>query len=208
MANCADLGTEPDVFEQRLHNTLLRGANWKSMILFEDADAIVYSRDMYQLRRSAIVSIFLRHIEYSEGIHFITTSNDCNIDPAIRSRAHLALGLPRLTFDAQEWIWLNFIGRISTELLANKAELDSFIKHDLRNLHQRDHGAMNGRQIRNCVDAALALARVEGGATLRPGHIKRILDLGKEFRSFLGTTDRWSGYPLPYEPQNGRTERT
>ena len=185
MTNCADLGTEPEILDERLHKTFLRGRNWGSIILLEDAEDLVCPRNKHELKRSGLVSIFLRHLEYSEGVHFITTSNDCRIDPALYSRTTLCFGLPRLSFEDQQSIWLTFIDRIDKKYLGGSTkELVSYIRNDLKELNHGHHIAMNGRQIRNCVDGALALARAER-VTFQPKHIQRMLVLGKEFQTYL-----------------------
>lgn len=184
--DCADLGTEPDVLEQRLHETFLRGTNWGSIVLLDDVDPLIWKRSYIDPKQSALVSVLLRHLEYSEGIHFIATSFCRDFDESLMSRIHLPLGLRDLTFHAQQEVWLKFIGSIDgLQEDSSKAELTSFINTRLESLDDGAHTSMNGRQIRNCVDASLALARNEGESTLKPIHISRVLHLGNEFKAYL-----------------------
>lgn len=190
VTDCADLGTEPDVLEQRLYETFLRGVNWGSIILLDDADALVLQRSQQDRKRSAVVSILLRHLEYSDGIHFITTSSLYPVDRALLSRIHIPVGFNDFQFPEQQSIWLMFIERIDgLHDDTTKAELASFITNNLELLDGGAYMAMNGRQIRNCIDASLALARSEGESILEPRHIRRMLRLGWEFREFLKQHD-------------------
>lgn len=184
MTSCADLGTEPDIAEQRLHEALLRGVNWGAIVLLDDADLFIHRRDVHDMKRNALVTIFLHHLEYSEGIHFITSNKTCVFDLALMSRTHLIVQLPDFSFEAQQWIWRQFIVGIDVQHSVDRAELESFINNDLKSLDNGSHAKMNGRQIRNCLDASLALARTRQSA-LKLSDVKRMLTLGKEYMEIL-----------------------
>lgn len=176
MVSCADLGTEPDVVDQRLYETLLRGRNWGAIILLDDADEFVHQRDTHNMKRSALVTIFLHQLEYSEGIHFVTTNKLCKFDSALESRTHLMFEIHDFTPEARKFVWTKFVKDIGVQFIADETEILSLVKPDASSF---DH--MNGRQIRNCLDAALALARING-STLNIGHIETVLEFGEEFR--------------------------
>lgn len=104
------------------------------------------------------------------------------------------VGLPDFSFEAQKWIWCKFIQDIDAQF-NDKTEIRSFVNSDLQSFNGGSHIKMNGRQIRNCLDAALALAHADSSA-LKLGHVKTILIAGEGFDKFLQqsisakTTDR------------------
>lgn len=62
-------------------------------------------RNKEDLTRNAVVSVFLRVLEYYSGILFLTTNRVGIIDQAFRSRIHLSLYYPALDKDATLTIW-------------------------------------------------------------------------------------------------------
>ena len=69
---------------------------------------------MYDVTRNKLVSVFLRKIEYCEGIIFLTINRVSNFDDAILSRIHLILKYKELDFGARGQIWRHFIQRAFT----------------------------------------------------------------------------------------------
>jgi hypothetical protein len=60
------------------------------------------------------VSIFLRKMEYFQGILFMTSNRASEFDEAILSRVHLMLRYEDLDHDAKTEIWRNFLKKAST----------------------------------------------------------------------------------------------
>lgn len=58
---------------------------WKAVLLLDEADVFLARRDKSDLERNAIVSIFLRELEYYPGILLLTTNQAHIIDPAFKS---------------------------------------------------------------------------------------------------------------------------
>jgi AAA+ superfamily predicted ATPase len=90
-------------------------------------------------------------LEYHEGILFLTTNRAETIDPAFNSRIHLKIAYPTLTVESKSHLWCLFIKQGSSQQLPTWVD-DSFLSkasgHD-----------MNGRQIKNAVRVAHAVAR-------------------------------------------------
>ncbi|RYP93286.1 hypothetical protein DL770_000575 [Monosporascus sp. CRB-9-2] len=172
MVTCGDLGIDLDVLEQRLQEALLRATNWRAILLLDEADVFVQARDPHDIRRNAIVSIFLRHLDYSEALLFMTTNRVSKLDTALESRIHMTIKLPDFTLKDQKTVWIDLIGRLEDMDLTGKQTLEDFIKNDLETLENGAYMDMNGRQIRNCLSAASALARKDNrGSVLMPaGH--------------------------------------
>lgn len=47
---------------------------WEAILLMDEADIFLQERDIHDVRRNALVSIFLRELEYFDGTLFLTTN--------------------------------------------------------------------------------------------------------------------------------------
>lgn len=70
LATCGDIGTEPGEVEIYLESVLTLGKIWGCVVLLDEADVFLEQRSLDDLRRNALVSVFLRVLEYYEGIEF------------------------------------------------------------------------------------------------------------------------------------------
>lgn len=61
------------------------------MLLLDEADVYLEARSTTDLDRNKLISIFLRQLEYFQGIMFLTTNRVDNMDAAFESRIHLTL---------------------------------------------------------------------------------------------------------------------
>lgn len=101
MVTCGDLGTRPDVLETKLRNVFQHASDLNAVLLLDEADVILQERDIHDLKRNALVSVFLSALEYFEGVLFITTNRPGSLDEAFQSRIHVTIGLPELDTTAQ-----------------------------------------------------------------------------------------------------------
>ncbi|KAI0098140.1 P-loop containing nucleoside triphosphate hydrolase protein [Nemania sp. FL0031] len=161
-----ELGSSISEVEESLGKILDLAARWKAVLLLDEADVYLASRTEHDIERNKLVSIFLRMLEYYQGVLFITTNRAGSIDAAFKSRIHLSLEYPSLTRDAQKEIWRNFIDRSPVV-----ASADDFTAEDLDGFA---NFAMNGREIKNAIKLAHLLAGRNKEA-LRPSHIQRVL---------------------------------
>ena len=88
------------------------------------------------IHRNALVSIFLRLLEYFQGILFLTTNRVEYFDPAFQSRIHLGLKYSELTFKAKRSIWSMFLGKVKEiegieTAVFSGGDLDKMAKHNL-----------------------------------------------------------------------------
>lgn len=65
---CGDIGTEPEEVETYLESVLHVGKTWGCVVLLDEADVFLEQRSLEDLRRNALVSVFLRVLEYYDGI--------------------------------------------------------------------------------------------------------------------------------------------
>jgi len=152
------LGTTADDLERRLKEILTLSAKWNAIILLDEADSFLEKRSSTSaLERNAMVSVMLQLVEYFTGILFLTSNRMDSLDPAFQTRITLSLPYHDLNKEGRQKIWENFLhgsgvleqvdGASSSLSPINTAEL---AKHPL-----------NGREIKNALRLALALAAEE-----------------------------------------------
>ena len=151
---CGDLGTEPTKVETLLESVLYLGKTWDCVVLLDEADVYLEERSMESLARNALVSVFLRVLEYYEGILILTSNRVGTFDESFKSRIQLALHYEKLKVNDRRAIWENFIRRLQ------KVE-EVGIDYDDINKHIDDlaRNELNGRQIRNVITTARQFAR-------------------------------------------------
>lgn len=96
---CGDLGTTPDAVEKNLRDIFRLAHMWNCILLLDEADVFLTQRDRTDIERNALVSVFLRMLEYYSGILFLTTNRVGALDEAFRSRVHISLYYPHLSRD-------------------------------------------------------------------------------------------------------------
>lgn len=149
MMSAGDLGINPDQVEARLTNILEMIAKWNAVLLLDECDVFLEKRSAHDLERNKLVSIFLRVLEYYEGILFLTTNRIDNIDAAFQSRIHVSMSYPDLSDESRRHIWDNFLKLLDTPQEWSAEDLDELATVQL-----------NGRQIKNVLkSAALLCAR-------------------------------------------------
>lgn len=79
------LGITPDSIEENLKVVLQRANRWGCVLLLDEADVFVMARGA-DLTQNAVCAVFLRALEYFDGLMFMTTNRSDSIDEAIVSR--------------------------------------------------------------------------------------------------------------------------
>lgn len=171
------------MLEQRLLETFTRAMNWNAMVLLDDVDIYGYDRAQSEYKRAALLSTFLRQLEYSECFTFISMATIKDADRALESRVHVVIPFPRFDYSSQIQIWQRFIKSLDSNQV-NVSLLIGFILQEISGLDGGKHMHMNAWQIRSCIDVALTLARKDATAQhiLQPEHIRTVLRLGESFR--------------------------
>jgi AAA+ superfamily predicted ATPase len=145
--SAGDLGTHADAVEHSLKNILRMVPKWGAVLLLDEADVFMETRSSTDLERNELVSIFLRMLEYYEGILFLTTNRAEQIDPAFESRIHLSLNYKELDSTSRRHVWRQFLGRSPNTTAFSDEQLDQLAVPQL-----------NGRQIKNTIKTASLLA--------------------------------------------------
>lgn len=111
---CGDIGTQPEAVEKYLESVLHLGKLWDGVVLLDGVDFFLQGLHFTDLERNALMSIFLRVLEYYEGILIITSSRVWMFDEALKSRIQLALHYEPLGEHQRAKIWSNFISRLKS----------------------------------------------------------------------------------------------
>jgi hypothetical protein len=105
----------------------------------DEADVYVEQRSSQDLLRNGLVSVFLRKLEYCEGIMFLTTNRVSEFDVAILSRIHLMFKYDDLSKAAGRQIWEQFIERARTTKRPVEVKPED--------LNRLVNNKLNGRQV-------------------------------------------------------------
>jgi SpoVK/Ycf46/Vps4 family AAA+-type ATPase len=106
-----ELGIQANTLGANLSKALEIVTAWKGIVLLDEADVFLARRSPNDIARNELVSIFLRVLEYYQGIMFLTTNLFGDIDDAFRSRIHIHLLYPPLTHENRQKIWEKFMDR-------------------------------------------------------------------------------------------------
>ncbi|KAH8758320.1 ATPase [Diaporthe sp. PMI_573] len=182
MVSAGELGTDSRILEGELQRILDICHAWGAILLLDEADVFLEKRNMHDIHRNALVSIFLRQLEYFQGILFLTTNRVETFDDAFQSRIHIALRYDPLDLKAKKAIFKMFVEKARVQ---QKVDSPPFTEEEYNTLARHD---LNGRQIKNTVIRAQALA-VNKGEPLSMLHVRQILDVQVNFdRDLKGGT--------------------
>ncbi|KAL1799704.1 hypothetical protein ACET3X_000046 [Alternaria dauci] len=176
---CGDVGTDAEVVDQRLRATFQLGKMWDCVVLLDEADVFLEERDMKDLKRNALVSVFLRALEYYEGILILTSNRVGTFDEAFKSRIQLALHYDNLGL-IQRKIWRNFIARMKTLEESSSTDLEDVLDH----IDELSKEPMNGRETRNAITIARQLAQFRE-QPFQYSHLKHAISVGSRFSKYL-----------------------
>ena len=174
-----DIGTQPEAAEKYLESVLHLGKIWDCVVLLDEADIFLEERGLADLQRNVLVPVFLRVLEYYEGILVLTSNRVGTFDEAFKSRIQLALHCEKLTVSQRKKVWRNSFNRLKSLDGQNIDfdDLDCYID-ELAGLE------MNGRQIRNAITTARQLAKYKG-QNLSYTHLKHVIGVAGNFDKYL-----------------------
>ncbi|KAI0018411.1 P-loop containing nucleoside triphosphate hydrolase protein [Xylariomycetidae sp. FL0641] len=164
---CGDIGTDPENVERNLLEHMQRAEQWGCVLLLDEADVFLAKRTWTDIRRNALVSVFLRHLEYYSGILFLTTNIVGIIDEAFKSRIHVALRYDAIDLGTTKKIWSNVLNRIlkdneyaDVQIMFKRTALLEFAEWHYEE-HEDAGTTWNARQIRNAFSIAIAMAQFD-----------------------------------------------
>lgn len=98
------LGLNVGAMETALKEALTRAQRWGAVMLIDEADVYIRKRSD-DITANAVVSVFLRVLEYFDGLLFLTTNRIDDIDEAIVSRCIALIRYHAPDQAARERIW-------------------------------------------------------------------------------------------------------
>ncbi|PNS20817.1 Mitochondrial inner membrane i-AAA protease supercomplex subunit YME1 [Sphaceloma murrayae] len=107
--SAGDVGFDSRHIETKLTDVFEMVTRWNAILLLDEADVFLEERSLHEIERNKLVSIFLRVLEYYEGIMFLTTNRVQTFDAAFQSRIHISLDYPELSIESRKQVWKNFL---------------------------------------------------------------------------------------------------
>lgn len=190
---CGDIGETAEEVEKNLARTFSLAHRWGCVLLMDEADVFLSKRRKEDMQRNAVVSVFLRVLEYYSGILFLTTNRVGTIDEAFKSRIHISLYYPPLDWRTTKEIYAVNLRRAAKRVDCDESAILRFAK---KHFHNND-GAnrWNGRQIFNAFQTAIALAEYDNlgrrkqasvsKTKLTENHFKEVAKTSKKFEEYL-----------------------
>lgn len=157
-----ELGSDVGRLESTLTKILGLAERWDAVLLIDEADVFLEKRSSENLARNAVVAVFLRLLEYFGGILFMTTNRGDNLDEAFLSRVTLGLHFQKPNDEGQTAIWNGLLKNAGVKLTAE--DVEGLVRYGI-----------NGREIKNAINTARALA-AQDGKPVNTNHIREILD--------------------------------
>ncbi|KAI1505616.1 P-loop containing nucleoside triphosphate hydrolase protein [Biscogniauxia marginata] len=174
MMSAGDLGTNSTEVEWKLTDVLEMVAKWNAVLLLDECDVFLEARSTHDLDRNRIVSIFLRTLEYYEGILFLTTNRVHNMDEAFHSRIHFSLEYPPLDEAARGAVWRGFLDRQAQSTAAAATATGHEVREEeIARLAKLN---VNGRVIKNLLKTSNLLA-CSRGQKLGFAHLATVLQV-------------------------------
>ena len=191
---CGDLGSHSSAVWGELTRWLRLGALWNAVLLFDEADVFLEARTQGgDTNRNSLVSIFLKALEYYQGLIFLTTNRVGTFDEAVVSRIHVILHFPDLSDDDRQRIWDTSFTRLKLE------RSDVAIDDSVRDQALRDpliqSLSWNGREIRSAFNNMISLAEwdaretgrlsKDGRVEIRREHLQQVATTSNSFKEYL-----------------------
>ncbi len=134
-----------------------------------------------------INQVFLRELEYFQGIVFLTTNLLATVDTAFRSRVNIHLLFPTLSIQSRIKLWQKLLSRLPE---FNSSTDVSVMPLSINDINQLAAWELNGREIKNAIKIArtwcickgyqISLPRLESGiAVTAPQAKKTGLEIGE-----------------------------
>lgn len=159
-----ELGESSESVQKKLNEVLEITEAWGAVLLLDEADVFLAKRDDANLTRHAITSIFLRQLEYYQGIMLLTTDRMDSIDGAFQSRLRFCFEYTELSIAAREQIFHSFLEKIK----AAGGHVVDVSDEDVRELSKLP---LNGRQIKNVMSISQAVALEKEDPTIDSIHL-------------------------------------
>ncbi|KAI1754807.1 hypothetical protein F4782DRAFT_552755 [Xylaria castorea] len=149
------------------------------------ADVFLEQRSLEDLHCNALAPVFLRVLEYYDGILILTSNRVGTFDKAFKSRIQLALHCRNLSKHRRTQIWGSFLSRLQ-EINEDRIDFDD-LKDSVEGLAKHK---LNGREIRNIITTARQYVRWEWQQPNKQ-HIQLDYNMTREVIDTAGEFDRY-----------------
>ncbi|KAJ7463469.1 P-loop containing nucleoside triphosphate hydrolase protein [Mycena galericulata] len=190
VVSAGDLGTTPTHLDEAITKIFSLVPKWDAIVLIDEADVFLEERGTADIERNAMVAVFLRQLEYFQGILFLTTNRVKQFDAAFQSRIHLSLRYSDLARAEKEQLWRAFLQKPRS---SGVGMCEISVKQ-LQTLSRRN---LNGREIKNIVNLSVALAS-ENKEDLTYGHVVRTMNVTDDWGSHRPSTWSFEGTFWPF----------
>jgi archaellum biogenesis ATPase FlaH len=145
-----ELGSNVRELENALRNILDAAKAWNAIILLDEVDIFLEKRDTRDVHRNAMVAVFLRMLEYHDGVMFLTSNRAADLDPAFASRISIHMKFGHGDVSKRYQVFRNLLKQSGISEEAQK----EIMKFDLPDI--------NAREIKSLIRHAMTLASAEG----------------------------------------------
>ncbi|KAF2229533.1 P-loop containing nucleoside triphosphate hydrolase protein [Viridothelium virens] len=203
----ADIGLEDETIENKLAKWFSLAESWNAILLLDEADIFMERRSRADIQRNALVSVFLRQMEYFKGIFFLTTNRIGHIDDAFLSRVNIVIGYDPLSDEKRARIWNGFFNKLQKDMERWKQDgikpiiqVSKYAKQYI--LYDEEIKALqwNGREIRNAFQTAISLARYRASKEKEDGnddvvdvevdHFRSVMRMSRSFRGYMDSISK------------------
>jgi len=199
-----DVGLASDV-ESHLRKWFTLAAKWDAILLIDEADLFLEQRKEGDLKRNSLSTVFLRTMEYYKGVLFLTTNRPGHIDGSFISRITYPIAYPHLSAEPKGKIVQKFVNKFeeSGTIVVEQAA----VRYLTTNCKE-----LNGRQVRNVLQNAVASAEIKLRAERRfaakigreESSIPKIVTVN--IRHVKAAVERQSGFQEYLRDLRGRDE--
>jgi hypothetical protein len=197
--------------ERNLSYFLELGERYGALVLLDEADVYLEERRTKDLHRNGLVSIFLRALEYYKGVLFLTTNRVAAFDTAFTSRIHVALHYKKLTDADRMRVWTNNFERLERDS-GGKCHVPLSTREYAYGSEEMRDLKWNGREIRNGLQTAVALAETEAledgveKVTVTDKHLRAVVKMSRGFKEFLRGKRGWETEDDDEEEEDAESE--
>lgn len=147
----------PGQTERNMQKIFREARVQEAVILFDECDSILFSRDMAGPILSAEINCLLREIERHDGVVVLTTNKADRLDPALERRIIAKVHLPPPPQEARAQIWQNLL---PPKMPTRGVKVGELAQHDL-----------TGGEIKNVILLAARAAVCANDKAVTMGHI-------------------------------------
>jgi SpoVK/Ycf46/Vps4 family AAA+-type ATPase len=207
---CGDLGLKPKEVDSALKEIFHLASHWKCVLLLDECDIFLTQRNRADVKRNALVSVFLRVLEFYTGVLFLTTNRVGALDEAINSRITWIMDYPPLNWAQTEEIWktnLSNVKKGNKKLRVDGKGILAFAEDQFYETEDLKNASWNGRRIQNAFKVAVALAYWETYTNDERGeawlantnaskHKRRATLTAAHFQSYAASAAKFDSYRM------------